>query len=357
MKIYIKFIISLFSTSFLKVFFSFFIIILITNILEQMDFFRNFDISFFYLIFLSFLNTPAIIFEILPFIFLLSTQVFFIYLIEKKELEIFKYNGLTNLVIIKIISLYTFAIGLIFVIFFYNVSAAMKNSYLLIKNKYSNDNKYLAVITENGLWIKDEIENKINIINANKVDNQFLLDVSITQLNKKFEVLNIIQSEKVDISSFEWKIHKPVILSNNEEYSLSEMALLSNFDLQKINSLFSNLSSLTLFKLIELRKSYKILNYSLIDIESHMYRVTSYPIYLTLITIFSSIIMFNIGYQKNTFFKITLGIFLSVIIYYINYFLNILGTNEKIPLFLSIFMPLIMLTIINFTSIIKINEK
>ena len=68
-------------------------------------------------------------------------------------------------------------VGLIFIIFFYNTSAAMKNSYLLIKNKFSNDNKYLAVITENGLWIKDEIENKINIINANKVDNQFLLDV------------------------------------------------------------------------------------------------------------------------------------------------------------------------------------
>ena len=357
MKVYTKFLINLFNISFLKVFFTFFIIILITNILEQIEFFKSFDISFFYLIFLSFLNTPSIIFEILPFIFLLSTQIFFIYLIDKKELEIFKYNGLTNFVIIKIIGFYAFVIGIIFIIFFYNASAAMKNSYLLIKNKYSNDNKYLAVITENGLWIKDEIENKINIINANKVDNQFLMDVSITQLNKNFEVLKIIQSLKVDISSFRWKIYEPVILNNNQEESLSEMYFQSNFDLRKINSLFSNLSSLTIFKLIELRKSYKILNYSLVEIDSHLYRVVSYPVYLTLITIFSSIIMFNIGYQKNTFFKITLGIFLSVIIYYINYFINILGTNEKIPLALSIFMPLIILTIINFTSIIKINEK
>ena len=357
MKVYVKFLINLFNVSFLKVFFSFFMIILITNILEQIEFFKNLDISFLYLIFLSFLNTPSIIFEILPFIFLLSTQIFFIYLIDKKDLEIFKYNGLTNFIMIKIISFYAFIIGLIFVIFFYNASAAMKNSYLLIKNKYSNDNKYLAVVTENGLWIKDEIEDKINIINANKVDNQFLLDVSITQLNKNFDVLKIIQSDKVDISSFEWKIKDPVILNNNQEYSLSELVLKSNFDLKKINSLFSNLSSLTVFKLIKLRKSYKILNYSLVDIDSHLYKIISYPIYLTLITVFSSIIMLNIGYQKNTFYKITLGIFLSVIIYYINYFLNILGTNEKIPLMLSIFMPLVMLTIINFTSIIKINEK
>jgi lipopolysaccharide export system permease protein len=67
--------------------------------------------------------------------------------------------------------------------------------------------------------------------------------------------------------------------------------------------------------------------------------------------------MFNIGYQKKSIFKITLGIFISVIIYYINYFFNILGTSEKIPLILSILLPLIILSIINITSIVKLNEK
>jgi len=262
MKIYIKFLINLFNTSFLKVFFIFFIIILITNFLEQIDFFKDTDISLYYLIFLSFLNTPSIIFEILPFIFLLSTQVFFIYLIDKKELEVFKYTGLNNFKIIKIISIYSFVMGLILIFFFYNASAVMKNSYLLIKNKYSTDNKYLAVITDNGLWIKDEIGNKINIINANKVDNEFLLDVSITQLNKNFQVLNYISSKKIDISSFQWKIFNPLILNNNENNNLSEMLFKSNFDLEKINSLFSNLSSLTMFELFDLKKNYKILNYS-----------------------------------------------------------------------------------------------
>ena len=36
---------------------------------------------------------------------------------------------------------------------------------------------------------------------------------------------------------------------------------------------------------------------------------------------------------------------------------NVLGSNGKIPLVLSILMPLIILTIINFISIIKLNEK
>ena len=357
MKVYTKFLINLFNISFLKVFFIFFIIIVITNVLEQVEFFGNSDLSFIYLIFLSFLNTPSVIFEILPFIFLLTTQVFFINLIEKKELDIFKYSGLNNFVVIKILSIHTFILGLIFIIIFYNISALFKNSYLLIKNKYTDNNQYLAVITENGLWVKDEIDNKINIISANKVDGQFLLGVSITQFNENFQIINVIHSEKIDITSYKWKIFEPSILNNNQQTNLSQMILQSNFDLKKINGLFSNLSSLTLLQLFKLKKSYKSLNYSVIDVNSHLYRVISYPIYLVLITIFSAVIMLNIGYQKNSLFKIILGIFLSVIIYYINYFLNVLGTNEKIPLVLSIFMPFIILSIINFISIIKINEK
>ena len=357
MKTYIKFLINLFNVSFLKTFITFFIIILITNILEQVEFFKGMDLSFFYLFFLSLLNAPSILFEILPFIFLLSTQVFFIHLIDKNELQVFKYTGLDNIKIIKILGLYTFTLGIFLVIFFYNGSSILKNSYLLIKNNYSEDNKYLAVITENGLWIKDEINDNINIINALKVNNEFLLDVSITRFNKDFDVIEILQSEKVDITSKKWKIFNPIILKGGSQSSLDELTLQSNFDLQKINGLFSNLSSLSIIDLITLRKSYMSLNYSVTDINSHLLKIVSYPVYLTLITIFSAIIMFNIGYQKNTFFKITLGVFLSVIIYYINNFLSVLGTNEKIPLTLSIFLPLIILSIINFISIIKLNEK
>ena len=303
------------------------------------------------------MNTPSILFEILPFIFLLSTQIFFIQLIDKNELEVFKYTGLNNIQIIKILGTYTFIISVFVVIFFYNGSSILKNSYLLIKNSYSDDNKYLAVVTENGLWIKDEINDEINIINANIIDDNFLLDVVITRFNKNFDILEIIESKKVDISSQNWKIFKPTLLRGTVQSTLDELIIESNFDLQKINSLFSNLSSLSIIDLITLRKNYKSLNYSVTDIDSHLLKVISYPIYLTLITIFSAIIMFNIGYKKNTFFKIILGIFLSVIIYYINNFLSILGTNEKIPLFLSIFLPLVILSIINFISIIRLNEK
>ena len=110
--------------------------------------------------------------------------------------------------IIKIIGSYSFILGLLFVII-------LKNSYLLEKNKYTEDGKYLAVITENGLWIKDEINNQINIINANKLEGEFLVNVVISQFDKDFKIIRTIQSKKVNSTTVNWIVLKPVISKNN----------------------------------------------------------------------------------------------------------------------------------------------
>ena len=70
--------------------------------------------------------------------------------------------------------------GIIISTLFYNLSSNLKNVYLELKNTYTSDDKYLAVITNNGLWIKDNINNNINIINASKIDDRLLLNASIT---------------------------------------------------------------------------------------------------------------------------------------------------------------------------------
>ena len=357
MKTYIKFLLNIFCNSFVKIFITFFSIILIIGIIEEIEFFKDLDKHFLYPMFLSLLNTPSVIFEILPFIFLITTQLFFIKLIDSNELEIFKYSGLTNIRIIKLISLFAFIMGILIIVFYYSFSSLLKSKYLKIKNSYSEDKKYLAVINDNGLWIKDTINDKINIINATKVNDQFLTNVLIVQFNSKFELIRTIESDKIDITSFEWKIKNSNVSENNVSKREEELLFKSNFNMERINTLFSNLNSLNFFELIELRKNYKTLNYSLTEIDSHFNRLLSYPVFLTLITILSSIIMFNIGYQKNSLFRIVLGIFLSVVIFYISNFFGALGTSEKIPLFLSIWLPLIILLIINITFILRLNEK
>ena len=57
----------------------------------------------------------------------------------------------------------------------------------------------MAVITENGLWIKDEYNKITNIINSEKIVGDELIDVEITQFNDEFQLDRIIFAEKINI--------------------------------------------------------------------------------------------------------------------------------------------------------------
>ena len=151
------------------------------------------------------------------------------------------------------------------------------------------------------------------------------------------------------------KIFTIFVNNKYEEKSLIEIE--TNFDMRRIQTLFSNLSSLSLIELINLRDNYKNLNYSITEVNIHLLKLFLYPIYMVLMTIFSGIFMLKVKMYESSTFKISLGLFLSVIIYYVNNFFNILGKVEKIPLSLSVFIPLVILIMINSLMLFRINEK
>ena len=357
MKTYIKFLISVFLKSFLFVFLIMLSLVFILNMLSELEFFREIDVKSLFPLYLSILNSPSLIFEMFPFIFLISTQVFFIYLFNDNQIQIFKYSGLKNSTILSIISFFSLVLGILIIFIFYNFSSNLKNVYLELKSKYSSDDKYLAVITKNGLWIKDRIDGKINIINAERIDNKYLVDTFITQFDEDYEILKNVYSKKINIEKKEWLAESAKIFENNLSTEKFDYIIQSNFDYQKIQGLFSNLSSLSIFELIDLKENYEMLNYSTTEVDLQIHKIVSFPIYLTLMTILSSIIMFNTKNFKSSTFKISLGLFASVVVYYVNNFFNVLGKTEKISLITSVWIPLMILIFINFTLFYKINEK
>ena len=99
------------------------------------------------------------------------------------------------------------------------------------------------------------------------------------------------------------------------------------------------------------------MNTSLTEIDLHLLKLFLYPVFLLLMTIFSSMIMLRIKRLDSTTFKISIGLFFSVIIYYINNFFYVMGSTEKISIQPAIFIPLLILTLINALMMREINDK
>ena len=77
MKTYIKFLVNTFLKSFINIFFIILSLVFILNILKEIEFFNNTDVSPIYPVYLALMNTPSIVFEMFPFIFLIASQFFF----------------------------------------------------------------------------------------------------------------------------------------------------------------------------------------------------------------------------------------------------------------------------------------
>lgn len=67
--------------------------------------------------------------------------------------------------------------------------------------------------------------------------------------------------------------------------------------------------------------------------------------------------MLRIKYLDSPTFKIAIGLFFSVIIYYINNFFYVLGSTERLSLSISVFLPIFLLILTNSLLLNKINEK
>ena len=347
-----------FSLTLLKTFIVFLSLAFILNIFEEVNFFKDLQVSITLPIFLTFLNIPSVIFDIFPFIFLITAQFAFIKLMDQNEITVLKNFGLDNFKIIKILSILSFFIGLTIITIYYNFSSSLKYSYLNLKNSYAKDNKYLAVITENGIWIKDEIDNEIIFTFSKKIEQDNLIDVEIIKLNKDFQYLSTITSKKINIRDNIWIAETAIKLNNdNSKENLKNFKLKSNFNFNKINNLYSDLSSVTIWGMMKLKKDYESVNYSTTEIDYQFQKILSYPIYLTIMSLLSVVFMLNFKAQTRKIFVITFGIFISVLIYYINHFFGIVGRTEAIPLSISIWIPLVILLIVSTVGLVRINEK
>ena len=357
-KIYQKYLINNFLIKFSYISIIFFSLTIILGLLEEISFFKDYQIGFITPYFLTLLNAPITLFEIFPFIFLLTTQFLFYDLFKSDELNLLKKNGLNNLKIIKVLFFLSIFIGIFNILIFYNIASILKFQYSDIKNSLSKDNKYLAMVTDSGLWIKDEINDKKFIIKSSYIEGDFLTNTVINEFNKNFELIRTIQSKKIDISKNDWIIFQPKITNNNISKSTEEFMILStNFNVEKINNLFSNISTLNLIKLFNLKQDFDKLGYSSDEIEIHLLKLFTMPLFYGILTILSAIIMFNFSKDKSLLVHIIFGILMSVLIYYMTFIFSSLGNNGKIPIYLSIFFPLMIISFITIIGLVNINDK
>ena len=348
-----------YSKIFLNTLLIFFSLGILLNLFEEIEFFKRSNVSFYLPIILSLANVPSIIIELLPFITFLSATYFFIKIRSNKELLLTKSFGFSNFKITIYLSFFILIAGFFIVFFITPITSPLVKFYESEKAKYSRDVDHLIAINKNGLWLKENTSNGKNLIYAKKIKKNNLENLSIYIFNNDNQMIKRIDAEYAVISNNPWQIRNADVndISTSTSQFYTSYTFTSENTLDRISNLYKNLNTISFLNLI---KNYSKLNsegYNKSLLNEKINKFLSIPFFLFLMIVLSSI--FTIGSNKilPNFYYVILSIIVCVVIYYLKDLSIVLGQTEKINLILSIWAPLVIISLFCSIGVIQINEK
>ena len=344
----------------LNVIFIFICLGIILNLFEEIEFFKNLDVNISLPFLLTLMFIPNQIINLLPFIIFFAAMWYLTSIKEKKDLLSLKVFGYSNIKIVFILSTTAFLFGVLILLAINPVTSFMIKSYEKTKAIYAKDIDHLVTINKNGVWIKETKEENYTITFAQKVKNNFLYNVTIYKLSSKNKMLERIDSNKVDVSNNLWtlnnaKIYNPSV--ENQYINKDIYNLKSNYNIDKINSLYKNLDTISFLTLVTEYQSLNERGYSKTLLNEKLNIFFSLPIFLLLMVVLASIFTLGSVNQKQNIYYIFISIITCVVVYYFKDLSIALGQTNRVSLTLAVWMPIIAITLFCSIGVLQINEK
>ena len=333
---------------------------ILLNLFEEIEFFKNLNQSASLPIILSLSYVPNLIIELFPFIIFLSSMWYFLHLKSNTDLLSVKIFGYSNIRIILVLAFTAFVFGN-FVLFAFNpVTSTLVKYYEQKKAQYSRDVDHLISINRNGVWIKENISNGFHIINAKNLENNILKNITIYTFDNDNRLIERIESDEAEISLVPWELKNARIYEFKDglnKLKYEDYYFQTTNSLEKINSLYRNLNTISFLSLItEYEKLHKK-GYSKKILNEKINRFISLPIFLALMVVVASIFTIGSIKQRQNLYFILISILTCVVIYYFKDLSLALGQTERISLTLSVWMPIIAVSLFCSIGVIQINEK
>jgi len=353
-----------FTKCFLLVLLVFLSISLLTNFVEELIFFKDKQVENFLLslIILTTLKTINTLIESSIFIFLFAGIFFFVKFLKNNELNSIKLSGISNLLSILTPAFLSFGIGIFIIFAITPISAEGIKFYEKYKRSYSqNDN--LIVINDSGLWFMEKNNENYKIIRADKiVDNDFskFYNSTIYTLDTDFNFLDRYDSKLVFINKKEWILENTKLLSRNDNAQKKEekdYTLNSSIDINELKNLFTNANTISFWDILNSIKKLNDRGYSGDELKIKFHKYLSLPIYLFSMIILATVFTINIKKNYSNFIYVFFGIILGIVIYFLNDLSIALGIAGKMPLAVSVWIPIFLILAISAINLIKINEN
>ena len=334
---------------------------IILNLFEEIEFFKNLDKDLFLPFILTLMYVPNLIIKLLPFIIFISAMWYFISIKANTDLLSLKVFGFSNLKIIFILSATSLLFGIIILFTVNPLTSSMIKYYEKTKAQYAKDIDHLVTINKNGVWIKEGEKDNFRIITAKKIENEFLHDITIYEIDSDYTIIKRIEGKKANISKNNWIFNSVSIFDFKDGEIQRKYEQNYNFysiyDSEKLNTLYRNLDTISFINLITKKEILVSRGYSRQSLKEKLHTLISLPIFLFLMVLLASIFTMGSNSKFQNIYYIFISIITCVLVYYFKDLSIALGQTNRISIILSIWMPIIAISLFCSIGILQVNEK
>ena len=330
------------------------------NLFEEINFFKDFDVGILVPILFSSLVVPSLLYNMFPFIMFISGIWFFLKIKKTDEVTAMKISGMSNLSVILVPGLLSILIGIFFITSINPVTSILVKKYEMMKGNFARDKDYLAAITENGIWIKEKSSKKNIIIRATNLENANLMELSIYEFDLNNNFLKRIEAESANIILKEWKLINVKVTGQDGKIialDTNDLTYKSKYDLNKIKTLYSNLETISFWKIKSEIELLKERGYSTKQMETKLQKSLSFPFFLLAMVLLSGVFTLGMKPKENNSYYISIAVIACVLIYFFNDFSAALGRTEKLTVEVAVWMPILIIFIFSAVGVIYANEK
>ena len=280
---------------------------------------------------------------------------------NNRDLLTLKIFGFSNIKIFFILAFTSFSIGWLILFLINPITSSMAKYYEKTKSSYSRDIDHLVTFNKNGLWIKENLDSKQRIISSEKIEKSILYDIKIFHFDKNFNLEEKIYAKEANIENNIWYLKDVLIFSDLKDVAktveLPSYEIKSIYNYEKITNLFKNFDTMSFLDLILRRDKLVNNGYNNIFLDQSLHLMLSLPFFLMLMTAIASILTLNTLKKSDNLKFIIIGLVVIVLVFYFKDLSIALGQTDRIPLILSIWAPIIALSLFTFIGILQINEK
>ncbi|MAN50025.1 MAG: hypothetical protein CMD04_04320 [Flavobacteriales bacterium] len=289
---------------------------------------------------LTALNFPNLIYFTMPLIVFASSIATFLLMIRGSEKIIVNAVGISNFkMTLPAIGLYL-CLGIFFITVANPLIALFDERYSELEYKYIDKVDKFASITKNGLWLKQDNEEKnvssVLYARSLKAQGKHLVDFMILEYDPNGSFQGRLDGRAAELKNGYWEMEDVQISPKFGNTTLEEKILYkTNIKTEDITDSLSSPSSISIWRLLKFISFLEELGYSAIDFKMHLYDLIFLPFYMASLVLLASSLIHSLK-QNDKFTKtIIYSLIIIFVIYFLSNLLDALGSSSQLHPVLS----------------------